>query len=63
MFCHECLISGEDTPAVGLCRFCWVGLCKDHLVAAYRSTVQPQYACDHHPQWPVVTAAPLPPGA
>ena len=58
MFCHECLISGVERSAVGLCRFCLVGLCKDHLVAAYHSTVQPQYTCDHHPERPVVAAAP-----
>jgi hypothetical protein len=36
MNCHECAHDGIDRPAVGLCRFCYVGLCKDHLVSTPR---------------------------
>jgi hypothetical protein len=52
MLCHECARRAEQTPAVGLCRFCLVGLCKDDFVAASRSAVVPQYGCDHHPERP-----------
>ena len=36
--------------AVGLCRFCFVGLCKPHLVELYRDPPSgPQSACRHRP--------------
>jgi hypothetical protein len=49
MNCHECARAGNERPAIGLCRFCSVGLCKDHLVASFHGSVWPQYACDHCP--------------
>jgi hypothetical protein len=49
MNCHECARAGIERSAIGLCRFCSVGLCKDHLVASYVSSVWPKYACDHDP--------------
>lgn len=50
MTCHECAREGGTTAAVGHCRFCLVGLCKDHLVASFRGRTVPQYGCDHHPE-------------
>jgi hypothetical protein len=50
MLCHECLRTAVQTPAIGTCRFCQVGLCKPHLMASFRSRIVPQYACDHHPE-------------
>ena len=50
MNCHECARIGTERVAVSLCRFCSVALCKDHLVASFRSDTVPQYACDHHPE-------------
>jgi hypothetical protein len=49
MNCHECARVGIERPAVGVCRFCSVGLCKEHIVASFRSTVMPQYSCEHRP--------------
>lgn len=57
MKCHECARDGRERPAVGECRFCRVGLCKAHLVASFRSTIFPQYACDHHPERPFAPAS------
>jgi hypothetical protein len=51
MNCHECAAKGSDTPAFGVCRHCFVGgLCKDHIVASYRTGIFPQYSCAHRPQ-------------
>ncbi len=36
MICHECAREGLTAAAIGHCRFCFVGLCKDHLVASFR---------------------------
>ena len=61
MNCHECARTGADQVAVSICRFCSVGLCKEHLVAAFHARTIPQYGCDHHPERafpPVVAAAP-----
>lgn len=50
MLCHECVMTGEERPAVALCKFCQVGLCKEHLVALYREPATvPQYSCRHNP--------------
>ena len=50
MRCHECALIGGDATAVGLCKFCFVGLCKPHLVELYRDpAVVPQFACRHRP--------------
>jgi hypothetical protein len=49
MQCHECARSGVIAAALGLCRFCFAGLCKDHLVAAVRTATVPAYGCDHRP--------------
>jgi hypothetical protein len=50
MLCHECMMAGEERPAVALCKFCQVGLCKEHLVALYREpAMAPQYSCHHNP--------------
>lgn len=52
MLCHECARDGRSQPAVAHCRFCFVGLCKAHLVAAFHGTTIPQYGCEHHPERP-----------
>lgn len=52
MFCHECARNHAEAPAVGHCRFCPVALCKEHLVAPFRSSVIPQYGCLHHAELP-----------
>lgn len=52
MLCHECARRSIEAPAIGLCRFCLVGLCKEDLIAAFRSAAVPQYGCDHHPERP-----------
>ena len=49
MNCHECARSEIERPAVGLRRFCFVGVCKVHLVASFRSNTVPQYGCSHDP--------------
>lgn len=50
MLCHECIMKGEERPAVAICKFCQVGLCKEHLVALYREPATvPQYSCRHNP--------------
>ena len=50
MICHECAREGLTTAAVSHCRFCFVGLCKDHLVASFHGDTIPQYGCEHHPE-------------
>ena len=50
MICHECARDGLTAAAIGHCRFCLVGLCKDHLVASFRGATVPQYGCEHHPE-------------
>ncbi len=50
MICHECAREGLTTAAIGHCRFCLVGLCKDHLVASFHAATIPQYGCEHHPE-------------
>jgi hypothetical protein len=50
MICHECARAGLTAVAIGHCRFCFVGLCKDHLVASFCGATVPQYGCDHHPE-------------
>lgn len=57
MDCHECARTGTERAAVGICRFCSVGLCKDHLVAAFHARTVPQYGCDHHPEQAFAPAA------
>lgn len=57
MNCHECARVGRDVAAVSGCRFCKVGLCKDHLVASFQSATVPQYGCEHHPERPFHTVA------
>lgn len=50
MNCHECVMAGRDRPAVALCTFCSVGLCKDHLVEALADPpTVPAYRCRHEP--------------
>lgn len=50
MMCHECAMVGEERPAVALCKFCYVGLCKEHLMALYHEPrTVPQYSCRHDP--------------
>lgn len=49
MNCHECARIGVERLAIGLCRSCSVGLCKDHLVASFQGPVFPRYGCDHEP--------------
>ena len=43
-------VTGLTAGAIGHCRFCLVGLCKDHLVASFRGATIPQYGCEHHPE-------------
>lgn len=38
MICHACA------------RFCFVGLCTDHLVASFHGGTIPQDGCEHHPE-------------
>ena len=47
MNCHECAMDGVQGPAVAICRFCMVGLCKQHLVESFRGGPVPQYNCRH----------------
>jgi len=56
MNCHECARASIERPAVGLCRFCMVGLCKAHVVASFHSDVMPQYGCKHEPDREVAPA-------
>ncbi|MBI3966312.1 MAG: DUF2180 family protein [Chloroflexi bacterium] len=57
VFCHECAMDGRQEPAVALCRFCNIGLCKVHLVELYeRPHAVPQYACHHTPWAPPLVA-------
>lgn len=60
MLCHECARRAEQTAAVGLCRFCLIGLCKDDLVASSRPAVVPLYGCQHHPVRPFIDEGPRP---
>jgi hypothetical protein len=50
MRCHECARGMIEEVAVGQCRFCLVGLCKNHLVDSFRGAVVPRYACEHRPE-------------
>jgi hypothetical protein len=50
MRCHECARGMIREVAVGQCRFCLVGLCKNHLVDSFRGAVVPRYACEHRPE-------------
>ena len=51
MICHECLMTGQrEEMATAMCRFCFIGLCKMHLLEVYRDPpTVPQYACRHTP--------------
>ena len=52
MICHECLMAGQRQGELcaGLCRFCFVALCKTHLIELYRDPPSfPQYTCRHSP--------------
>jgi hypothetical protein len=51
VICHECLMTGQrEEMATAMCRFCFIGLCKAHLVELYRDPpTVPQYACRHTP--------------
>ena len=50
MICHECAREGLTAAPIGRCRFCLVGLCKDHQVAFFRGATVPQYGSEHHPE-------------
>ena len=53
MICHECARDAAERPAVAVCRFCMVGLCKQHLVELYRDArTFPQLTCHHQPGAP-----------
>lgn len=53
MICHECAARDAEQPAVALCRFCMVALCKPHLVELYGDAhTFPQFACRHQPARP-----------
>ena len=51
MICHECLMAGAPHEmSTGLCRFCFVALCKTHLLELYQNPPSfPQYTCRHSP--------------
>jgi hypothetical protein len=51
MVCHECLMrDASREPAAGLCRFCFVALCKPHLVELFQDPPSvPQLTCRHRP--------------
>ncbi len=50
MLCHECLMNGKAQEAVAVCKFCFVGLCKEHLMLLYSDPpTMPQFACRHNP--------------
>ncbi len=51
---HECSRDGIERTAVAVCPSCSVGLCKDHPLAAFRSTTATLYACEHQPERPFV---------
>lgn len=57
MTCHECLMAGGiQQPVTALCRYCFVALCKEHLVELYRDAPTfPQYSCHHKPGTPVAS--------
>ena len=59
MICHECARRSLEAAAVGLCRFCQVALCKDHLVASLSSGAVPQYGCDHRAEQPFGSGQPI----
>ena len=64
MICHECARATAEQPAVALCQFCMVGLCKEHLVDLYRSAhAFPQFSCRHQPARPFDADEPEEPGA
>ena len=50
MICHECAREGLTIAAISHCRFCFVSLCKDHLVVSLHGETVPQYGCEHHPE-------------
>jgi hypothetical protein len=50
MTCHEGARAARDVAAVGACRFCLVGLCRDHLIAPFKGATVPQHGCEHHPE-------------
>ncbi len=61
MECHECLMLGRQHPAVAVCKFCGVGLCKAHLVELYREPgVVPQLSCHHTPASPAAVGESAP---
>ena len=50
---HECARAATERPAIAVCQFCLVGLCKQHRVEIYRDAqVVPQLACRHRPARP-----------
>lgn len=53
----ECHVCGQ--PAVGICRWCQVALCRVHLAQSLAAHARPVMGCDHSPQTPVKP----PPGA
>lgn len=57
MLCHECALDGSSRPAVAHCRFCLVGLCKEHPVESLHSELVAQYDCEHRPERPFSRAA------
>ena len=60
MICHECAREGRESAAVGECRFCHVGLCKEHEVTSLRGAPVPQYGCEHHPERPFAARDEMP---
>ena len=47
MNCHECARVGRVRPALGLCKHCLVGLCKDHLVSSSADRRELLVSCRH----------------
>ena len=62
MLCHECLMEGGESPAVALCQYCQVGLCKAHLIDLYQTLPASLRPCCRHdrrgqPMRPVVSSS------
>lgn len=51
MHCHECARGMIEEVAVGHCRFCLVGLCKNHLVDSFRGPSSHAVHASTVPSW------------
>jgi hypothetical protein len=47
-------MAGTHQIATALCRFCFIALCKEHLIELYREPPTfPQFTCRHAPASPI----------